>query len=543
MIHIIATSQSAYLLNPVYPVLMAIVLVAWAWVIGSLDKDAAHFYLKRFEWNMVQMGCGIIGFGLMLLIPIFPLGLLVGIFILAGGVMGYAYYRNTQVPADDRWSFNLDSFRRRMAAAEFEKAQARASVVLIDTDEARVTIPSGDTPQAAAHATLERLITFALPRGADRIDVSMDAQQAKLNVRIDGVKYAQTAPEPAVALALIDYVKSAAGMDLADRRKRQAAEIHFEAGELGRHTLEVTTSGSTRSVMMYMEIDTNLRARLPLTKLGLLQAQKDQLQQMLQMPGRVVLISAPPRHGTTTTLFSLVREHDPYTSSVMTLERERAFELEGISHYYLPEGTDAAAFNDKLNQMIRTDPQVMLLAGFADSNTARICAKSAEGIRFYVPMAASDTFSALDSYIKAVGEPKTAAVSLGAIVSQRLLRKLCNTCKTPYKPDAAALRKLNIPADKAQQFFSASGKVVVKDKPQTCPDCQGIGYKGRVGVFELMVLEDDARRRIAAGDFDGLRALLRKGRMLYLQESALSKVVDGTTDIKEVTRALGEKTK
>jgi len=540
MTNTLAAAQSAFLMNPVYPVLMAAVLVGWGWVIGKLDKDAAYYYLKRYYWNAAQIGCGVVGFGLMLLLPIFFLGLIVGLLILAGGILGYAYYRNTQVPAENRWSFNLDSFTQKYKDKQIERERARATVILIAKDEGHVEVPAGDSPQAAAHATLEQVVAFALPRGADRVDLVVDANQAKLTVRIDGVKYAQPAPEPQIAMALIDYIKGAAGMDLADRRKRQHAEIAFEAGPFGRHTFEVSAYGSTRGLAMSLEIDTNQRARLPLTKLGLLAAQKEALQQIVQMPGHVVLISTPARHGSTTTLFSLVHAHDPYTSAVMTLEDEKVFELEGINHNYMPEGATAAQYNEKLAQMMRSDPQVLMLSRLADDQTARLIAKNAEQIRFYAPLPTPDTFTALKDWAAMVGDNRAAGLSLGAIVNQRLLRKLCMTCKTPYKPDAGALRKLNIPADKADQFFSASGKVVVKDKPQTCPECQGIGYKGRVGVFELMVLDDQARKLAAQGDLDGLRSLLRKQKMLYLQESALAKVVDGTTDIKEVTRALSE---
>ena len=133
-----------------------------------------------------------------------------------------------------------------------------------------------------------------------------------------------------------------------------------------------------------------------------------------------------------------------------------------------------------------------------------------------------------------------AAGGLGAIVSQRLVRKLCPTCRVAYKPDPNVLRKLNLPAQRVPQLYKHSGKIRVgKDRTQTCSTCLGMGYRGRVGVFEIMVLDDEARKILAAGQMDQFRAHLRRHKMLYLQESALLKVVEGQTSISEITRALG----
>ena len=142
--------------------------------------------------------------------------------------------------------------------------------------------------------------------------------------------------------------------------------------------------------------------------------------------------------------------------------------------------------------------------------------------------------------MKIVGDKRLAAESLGAIVSQRLTRRLCKTCRAPYMPDAAAMKKLNVTKESATHLYKASGKVVVKDNESNCQDCHGLGYRGRNGVFEVMHIDREASGHIASGEGERLRTHLRKEHMVYLQEAALAKVVEGVSDIKEVTRIMAE---
>jgi type II secretory ATPase GspE/PulE/Tfp pilus assembly ATPase PilB-like protein len=171
---------------------------------------------------------------------------------------------------------------------------------------------------------------------------------------------------------------------------------------------------------------------------------------------------------------------------------------------------------------------------------AQLIAKQAEDTRFYISLPARDTISALKLWIKIVGDKRLAAESLSLIMSQRLTRRLCLTCRAPYHPDAAAMKKLNMTKETATHLYKASGKVVVKEEQSTCQDCHGLGYRGRIGVFEVMPVDREASSLIASGEGERLKAHLRKQHMVYLQEAALSKVVEGVSDIKEVTRIMAE---
>ncbi len=537
----LAAAESVFLLSLAKPILFLVVLVPWAWVVGNLDKDAEYYFLKRYVWSGVHLGCGVLGFGLMLLIPIFWVGLPLALLILGGGIGAYIFYRNSQVPEAERWTLSLDSLQKRAGKMRQSHAQRSASLVLMTKDDSRLDIPMGDDPNLPPHLALEAALDFALPRGAEQVDMVIGADKASFTTRIDGVRHALPAIEPPVAIKLLDYLKGIAGLDLEDRRRKQVGKLRCDHHPTGRHTLELHTAGSTRGLSLSIRIDPGAQVGIAFSKLGLAPVQAEALEAVLAEKGGVVLISAPPKHGSTTSLYSLVQRHDPYTSSVMTWEDEIAYEVEGVSHNVIPAGASPEQFNEKLGAMLRSDPDVLMLGRLADPATAQLAAKSAEEVRVYLPLPKEDAMASLKAWLKIVGDQKLAANSARAVIAQRLVRRLCPTCKQAYTPDPAALKKLNVPADKVKQLYRASGKVAdEKGRESDCPTCHGLGYRGRVAVFEVMALDAQARQFIAANEADKLKGYLRKQRMLYLQEAALAKVVEGVTDIKEITRAMSE---
>jgi general secretion pathway protein E len=540
MTHAIATAEPVFLMSLFKPILFLALVVGWGWVVSNLDKDAERFYLKRKLWNIGHFASAVLAFGLLLLIPYFFIGLPLALMILAGVSAGYVYYRNNEVPNAAKWEVSLQFLRDHIAMQGEKSAQKHASIVLMKKDETRLPAPSRDNPNAEAHTLLENLLDFALPRNADRIDVVVEPSKAMIVARIDGVSYPQPDVEPALAMRLVEYLKSSAGLDLAERRKKLSGLLKVDGGDLGRHTLDLSTSGSTRGLSLIVNIDPDMRTQMPLEQLGLMDPQLKKVQSLLASLGGVTLVSAPPAQGTTTTLYSILSEHDPYTSSVVTLEDHIAWELEGVHHTKMDESIPPEKYNEKLQAVFRADPQVLYVTRFADSKSPGHIARGALEARVYMPLEADDTFAALRAWIKAVGDRKLAARSITAVIAQRLIRRLCHTCRTPFVPDPAALKRFNLPG-KVERLYHASGQVMVKDKPQPCPDCMGLGYRGRTGVFEVMVLDDKARKYVAAGEDDKLRAHLRRLKMLWLQEAALAKVVEGVTDIKEVTRALSKK--
>lgn len=525
------------------PLVVLVVLIGWGWLAGRLDKDAGYYYLERNLWGMAHLGAGIVGFGVILFVPMFLIALPLGLLILAGEALGYVVYRNKQVPEAERWS-GMDIVRKVQNEREqkaVERARVAATVMLFSKDEQQLDVPIGSDPRASAFGLFQDLVVFAVHRGSDRIEITVEPEKASFNARIDGIRYPQKAPDPALCVQLIDYLKENAGMDLNERRRKQTGQMWVEVEGHDRNTLDLTTAGSTRAFKLVIEIDAEGRNDKAIGELGLIDpAQMEKVKALATELSKVVIFSGPPKQGTTTTMYAMLKEHDPYTASVITYEEQTPFSVEGVSHNLFPEGASNEQIQDDFASKLRADPNVVLVSRVVSTDMVKLIAQSAEDTRFYLPLPGKDTMAVLKTWIKLVGDQRLAAESLGAIVNQRLVRKLCPVCRVSYKPDAAAIKKLNLGDAGVDTLYKASGKIMVKDEQVPCEMCHGIGYRGRVGVFEVMHIDREARSLIASGEGERLRAHLRKQRMAYLQEAALAKVVEGVCDIKEVTRVMSE---
>lgn len=533
---------SGFLMSPIKPFILFAVFLVWGWFACTrVDKWLEYYYLPRQTWNGVIIGTGALGLLLVLLIPIFWVGLPIAILIMGGVFLAYIQYHNSKVRPDGRISMNLGAqLAARREEQVRERAQKDAPVIFLDPDGSPREVPEPGSSRAVVHEKLALVLRYAMPRKAERVVIGVSGSQSAVMIYIDSARFVLPSFDPKLGVAMIDYLKMHADLDLEERRKKQVGHAHFGLKDGSRHVLRITTVGSTRELSLTAVIDPQKAASMRVEELGLLGRQMEQLQPVLASNKGVVLVASPPRHGQTTTLYSMLNKHDPYMQSIVTLEDDVAMDLEGVTHHLVEGSDDGASINKKLQGLIRQDPGVMMLSRPFDAEVMRTAINASEETRFYVGMRADDTFSALRQWIKLIESASTAGKQLQAIIAQRLVRKLCPTCRTAYKPDSDALRKLNLTADRAGNFYKHSGKVLIDRKPQICPDCRGLGYQGRVGAFEVMVLDEAARHLVTSNELDQLRSHLRKRKMLWLQEAGVFKVVEGDTSISEISRALGK---
>ncbi len=530
-------AESAVLVSLFKPLLLAVIVIAWAKVVGRLDKDMDYFFLKRKLWNMILLLSGVAGIALALLVNFFFIGILICLVMMVGTVAAYWSYRNKEVPEKERWAFGLGGLREKVDQRKSDSAQKSALLKLVEMNGTEIEVPYGDNPDTAAHERIQDIFSFALPRGAEYVDIVVDSTQGKLNATIDGAKHALEPLNSSEGSLVLDYLKRQSGMNLIEKRKKQTAQLKVISEELGTHILDLTTSGSTSGATLRIEFDKNERLTLEFESLGLLESQKQQLTKLLEGQQKgVILVAVPSKQGLSTTLSSLIGKHDPYTQQIITLEDEIPVKLEGVDHSLVKANTPIEQISEDMARMLRSDPGVIMLSKLYDPKLAVQLAKSAEFMRAYIGMRQEDTFSTLKAWCKAVGKLEIAGDTIGAVISERLIRKLCSTCRVPMKPNSSALKKLNLSPDKV--IYKQSGKVMIKDQEKLCPDCHGVGYRGRTGVFEIMVLDDDARKLIKAGDFEQLRKHLRRQKMLWMQEAALALVVEGKTSIAEISRVM-----
>ena len=302
------------------------------------------------------------------------------------------------------------SFTAKLEDRRQKQADRSATMKLLKKNGQALEVPTGEDPRVPAHHAMEDLLDSAVERGAERVDLQVTQEESAASMMIDGIRYEQPAPEHVIAIAVIDYLKENAGLDLDDRRKKQVGKLFVETEQHGKHELEIITAGSTRGLKLSLRIDPGKRAGIPLTHLGLLDPQKEALLESLDKDGDgVVIVAGPEAQGVTTTLYALLQRHDPYTSSIVTLESEIEHTLEGVSQNQYDKSLKPEQLHEELASHLRADPDVVMLYRVASTETAKLLAQSGEDVRVYLPFRKGDTFSTLQSYLKAVGGKKEAA--------------------------------------------------------------------------------------------------------------------------------------
>ncbi len=537
MVEVLGT-MSVGLASVVKPVLCASLLLVWARWATIVDKDTLYYNLNRRIWNTVQVGAAAAGMAIVVFMPFFLVGFPLGLVIIGGAMGAYVLAHNREAPDGKKWRFDKDMLIDMLEERRMEKEMRKAVLRFTEPPEGLLPVPLPEDEMRESHLMFEQVIENALRRGAQRLDLAGNDKQFISGLLIDGVEYSQGELPAISTMTMIDYLKSQAKLDVANRRRRQVGICKIDHEELGEHELCVHTFGSSRGLSCQIQIDLGKQLAIPYAKLGLLDGQSDLLTPILDRQAGVVLVGCPNAHGRSTTLYSLIEHHDPYTMDIHTIETREQRHLEGVKQNSIPDDNEIAK---RLHTMLLRDPQVVMIDRVPNGDIARALAEGAEdGPRVYAGLTAGDTFEALRTWLGLVVDSQAALNSLRAIVSQRLLRKLCTTCRQEYQPDPAVIKKIN---QKIEKLYKSGGQVLIRGKAESCPDCGGLGYKGSVAAFEVMPIDDTARAKIAAGQMDELRTHLRRQKVLYLQEAALAKVIAGITSLSELTRAFSTKSK
>ncbi len=527
-----------FLISFYKPLLLLAVFVTWAWLVSAkLEKDARYYKLPYRPWNAGWLASAVAALAAMVLVPIFWIGLPLGMMILAGPLYAYMLVRNRAVPEKERFEFS--QLLRSGPAKQRVRATA-ATVQFMTAKGAPRPIPAKDDPRLAVHTAAEDLLVPALESRAARLEVAVGPRGTVVVETVDGVRVRRDPLAPETAMSVIDYLKEAAGLNVEDRRRRQTAEFRM-TGPMGQADLSIVTAGSSNGQEMRLLFNRANQIMRPIDNLGLLPAQLEAIRAFEQSPERhgIFLFGAPAGHGLTTTGYSLIGRHDAYTSNVKTLEREVQARHDGVDHVQWDPNNPDVDYATHLQSILRRDPDVVLIADLTEPDTARNASEPGmQGPLLYVPQRAAAIADQIRDWVKLLGDVKRAVKALRVVMNQRLLRTLCPNCRQPYEPSSEQLRRLNLPADRVKQLFQANGKVEVKNKIEPCPVCGGTGYFGQTGVFQIMSVNDEIRNLLAAGDLKGALAEARRNKMIYLQEAAMRKVVEGTTTIDEVVRVL-----
>ncbi|MHC4983311.1 MAG: GspE/PulE family protein [Planctomycetota bacterium] len=537
MITILAAADDAggYIM-PAKIVLMLLLFAPWLYAAPWINKDARRLMLPRTRWSVIVLCGGILGWLLWFVVPYFIIGMLLYLASAGGTTAAYIVFRNGRVPDSEKvlTSEHLSSIFSRSRRVTVEIA----TKVKLYGYHGRIVLapqPQNATAQEIMTYNLaQKLLHDVVYRRASEAELAPLGRQVRLRLAIDGVGVDGPSMSLGEGEAVIGYLKGHGGMDVEDRRRPQRGRIVVDL-KGKRVDVVLTSAGTTRGQRMQFRVEQEaLRTRLD--ELGMAPDQLEKLRKMTLGANGLIIVSGRAGSGVTSTLYSLLRQHDAFTKVLVTLERGPQFDLENVTQQaYGQDGRLA----DMLASALRRDPDVVMVDACPDSQTAAHVVEAAESKNVHLGMRATDSFVALAKWVKASGRPAEALANLRGVLYQVLLRKLCGACKEGYHPDPQLLAKANLRAENIDKFYRQRTRPIRDEKgnPVICGTCQGTGYVGRTGAFELLELTDNLKRLVLSGaSIRQIKGECRRSNMLYIQERALEKVISGDTSVQEVIR-------
>ena len=350
----------------------------------------------------------------------------------------------------------------------------------------------------------------------------------KMRYRIDGVLYAMVPPPKHIAMAIASRIKVMANLDIAERRLPQDGRIELQVGG-NPVDLRVSVLPTMFGESVVMRVLDRANVMLDLRRIGLREDDLRVVQQLIHKPNGIVINTGPTGSGKTTTLYSALHELNKVDTKILTAEDPVEYDIDGLCQCQInPEA--GLTFARCLRSFLRQDPDVILVGEIRDLETAQIAVQaSLTGHLVFTTLHTNDAPSAIARLVDLGMEPFLLTATLEGIIAQRLVRRICDNCKDEFHPTEEMLMELDLrPEDVAGQTFMYG---------RGCDYCNNTGYKRRLGIFEIMLLDDTIRQMIMdRASTNVLRVAARKNGMRTLRESGLLAIAEGLTTIEEVAK-------
>ena len=368
---------------------------------------------------------------------------------------------------------------------------------------------------------VNHILSSAVTNGASDIHLEVFENSIKVRFRVDGSLQELSPPPTAMYIPMISRLKVLAKMDIAERRIPQDGAIGL-AIEGKRVDLRVSTVPTVFGEKMVMRILTKGAIPLDLTKLGFSRKQADDFQIAADSPHGLLLVTGPTGSGKSTTLYATLNLLNKPDVNVMTVEDPVEYKFAGMNQVHVRSQV-GLTFASALRAFLRQDPDVIMVGEVRDQETAQICLRAAlTGHMVLSTLHTNDALAAINRLVDMGVERFLLASALRLVEAQRLVRRLCEKCKEAYKLDAETATKWRL--DPQKDYF----------RPKGCEVCHGTGYKGRVGLFEVIRVQPKLRDLIAEGHgLPELRAEARRQGTMLLEDAGLAKVAEGVTSLEE----------
>ncbi len=417
------------------------------------------------------------------------------------------------------------------AAADIRRVceQSYMSRIIQDVQEAERAVEDEDSLDVADLQKMARIINQAIQDRASDIHVEPFERELRVRYRVDGVLHEVSAPPRRYHPALVSRIKILSDLNIAERRLPQDGRMKIRAA--GRQIdLRVSTVPTIYGEAVVMRILDKQTAMLGLTELGMPRDMFHQFRRLIEEPHGIILVTGPTGSGKTTTLYAALSEIYSVQKKIITVEDPVEYQLNGVNQIQV-QPQIGLTFANGLRSIVRQDPDVVMVGEIRDHETAEIAIQAAlTGHLVFSTLHTNDAAGAVSRLLDMGAEPYLVASSLIGVVAQRLVRLNCSRCKAPYREKPEAMREVGIEYSDLPSGMLTHG--------EGCPECRGLGFRGRSGIYEMLTVDETIRsmitRREPAGvvkqyaqQSQSMRTMLQDGRV---------KAIQGETTIQEVLR-------
>lgn len=395
------------------------------------------------------------------------------------------------------------------------------------TDEPRDLLDADE--EAPIIRLVNSLLLQAVKDRASDIHVEPFERDLVVRFRIDGILYDIISPPKRFQPLIIARIKIMAHLNIAEKRLPQDGRIRIKlAGkDIDIRVSTIPTAFGERVVMRLLDRSATI---LQLDELGLVGQKHEVVSQLIRQPHGIILVTGPTGSGKTTTLYAALSAINTTDKNIITIEDPIEYQLHGVSQMQVNPKIDLT-FAAGLRSILRQDPDVIMVGEIRDVETAQIAIQAAlTGHLVFSTLHTNDSCGAVTRLLDMGIEPFLVSSSVIAVMAQRLVRRVCPGCRESYRPSLEELRQLNLSADQLE------GATVYRAGPG-CEQCKRTGYRGRTGIHELLVVDDDIRGLIMKNaDAATIRRAATAKGMNTLREDGAQKLLAGITTVEEILR-------
>ena len=426
------------------------------------------------------------------------------------------------------YSGEVDTVESIVEEMEEDKDLAEASKGLLEDGPIDLTSAEAMADSAPVRKLLNLVLLMAIKENASDIHLEPFESEFKIRMKADGVLQEMVPPPKHLSFAITTRIKVMANLDIAERRMPQDGRIELSvSGHPVDLRVSVLPTLFGESVVMRV-LDRGV-VSLDLDKLGMDDDILRPFREIIKRPNGIILVTGPTGSGKTTTLYSALSELNEPDDKIITTEDPIEYDIEGIVQ--VPIDSDiGVTFAAALRAILRQDPDRILVGEIRDVETAEIAIQAAlTGHMVFSTLHTNDSPATVTRLRDMGVQPFLITATVEAILAQRLVRRICKDCKEEYVPDADTLADLELTSDQivGKTFFRGRG----------CDKCSGSGYKGRLGLYELLVMTDELRDLVVRNaSTEEIRDLARKAGMVTLRDSGMVNMFEGHTTADEVIR-------